>query len=327
MLERVESNLTLLAPCRDTSRAVASTSGVSSHSAHTDPADTVTFTSFREKDHFHSFAGNEFDDYYSHLMGILLQLLLDEVSMEKIVSAMNCSSSSIRTMKIKNLQIMKLIKVMLCSRHITLFTVAMKVVYFLIRINPSNSVTIHAVGVNEILLLRLYGLIHFGRIDYDKFEASLPDISSMTLCSRNLSCSEVSSEYTPTSNNNAFLSRDNSIESDLYTMDQQYFKSTASSSFTSSSIGGGAINSSHVQTNSFTVSALQLTDEILSLLQLMAPCLYQKGDNLILNALCTLLMSAWVPMGHVFPHKLTKYTKKCMNCEIENATRECVHER
>jgi len=373
MFERIENNLTLLTPCRDTTRAVATSSGpnnnitsssssISSHNT-TLPSEPTgpTHNQANNAQHptssqFHSFAGNEFDDYYAHVMGILLQLLLDEISIEKIVIAMAQQNPGMATapmastpVKTKSYALIKLIKLFLISPHVTLFSMGLKMLYFLIRIHPLHMVIISHYGLIEILFHRLYGIIHYGRIDYEgytilltSFQAEIiSNMKSMQCLKRGIvddkirSVSDTNASTTSNGTSSAFfhqghnnlniiISRDSSIETDLNTMDHSSNRPMLSSS---SHSRFAAHQHQHPSLPSYRSFAVLLADEILFVLQSLSVGLYQQGDPLIPNTLSLLFLSVWMPIGHGYPDKFTKYTKKCMNCELEIATRECVHER
>ena len=146
MLSRVEANLHFLAPCNDASRTAKSKS---------------TDVYQLEKGRFYSFAGTEFDEYYSNLLQLLVKSLIDE----QFIDVSTPSSDAAKSLQIKNFQILPLIQKLLETSHSSLVIIGVRVAFITIKLNTSNSITLEHFHVLSAIFKCMTRLVMKGRLD------------------------------------------------------------------------------------------------------------------------------------------------------------------
>lgn len=205
MLLRVEENLVLLVPCSDVSMAAASgqqqhrmslgsvASSVSSGSGMLGPGPpspgkissygvgvsiddhsrrsergggSFSFLNHGEQMGLYStFAKGEFDAYYSQLVMVLLNIILDDTAVQQLSSGNNLPFLPPRGGEIKNFKAVSILVSLLASARVGLNTVVLRVSYALMRLHAPNVAVLEVLSVVSSLVEKLMAISYGGTLD------------------------------------------------------------------------------------------------------------------------------------------------------------------
>jgi hypothetical protein len=151
MILRIELNLPFLAP----SEGMKPMKSKSEHGLPSSNHGTVD-----QRGKFYSFAGSEFDTYYTELVVLLTKLLMDEELIE-----FSSLSPFARIWQIKNFHILSLIRRMIDSPYQSLVAVGLRTCLMVIRLNPQNCVALVEKHILNSVMYCAAKVSFFGRVD------------------------------------------------------------------------------------------------------------------------------------------------------------------
>lgn len=324
MLLRVEENLILLAPCSQSSLAAAagqaqarkslsSTSSVSSDSAaDVGPQASKTSPPGAEDSPRHrhpassgepvglygSFAKGEFDSYYSHLVMIVMNFILDDAAVQQINTSNQLPFLPSRGSEIKNVKAMALLIAMLSSSSSGLTTVAVRICFALMKLHAPNVVVLEVGGVVSVIVEVLLAIVFVGRLD-------------------------IASTATKFVHNDATAAADVELgtASDADATEVNAYKSGAP---TGSPSTDSALTKDS-RRGEFSLEIMYaLASDIILLLQIVAVATANR-DNAVVNLLALVVQqaSAHTSRGHRRSHY---HAQRCQNCEMESACLQCLND-
>lgn len=324
MLLRVEDNLVFLAPCSDQSMAVAAgqprmsltsiTSSVSSGSVvpgagppttpgkasavlpgvlEETPRRPLQFPHVGTSEpmgQYGTFAKGEFDMYYSTLVMVLLNIVLDDLAAQQLCAGTNLPFLPPRGGEVKNFRAVSLLLSLLQSPTVGLNTVALRVCYALLRMHAPNVAIFEVLGVASALVEKLMAIVYVGSLDTSSLTGSFEAaVGARSTADRAAS--------TPTGGSSLMDSP----------TDDNSGPSTDSSSPSASAV--------------YSVEVLgTVAAEVLQLLQIVAVATANR-DNSVAAVLALLLQhssSCFCCNWHL--------DAKCQNCEMEMACLQCLND-
>lgn len=112
-----------------------------------------------------TFARGEFDSYYSTLVMVLLNIVLDDLVAHQLCPGTNLPVLPGKGCEIRNLKAISLLVALLASSAVGLNTVALRVCFALIRLHAPNVAVLEVLGVVAALVEKLLAIVYVGSLE------------------------------------------------------------------------------------------------------------------------------------------------------------------
>lgn len=112
-----------------------------------------------------TFVKGEFDSYYSTLVMVLLNIILDDLSTHQLCPGTNLPVLPAKGSEIRNFKSVALVVALLAQPTVGLNTVALRVCFALMRLHAPNVAALEVLGVVSALVEKLLAIVYTGSLD------------------------------------------------------------------------------------------------------------------------------------------------------------------
>jgi hypothetical protein len=112
-----------------------------------------------------TFVKGEFDSYYSTLVMVLLNIVLDDLGVQQLCPGTNLPMLPPKGCEIRNFKAVSLLVALLGQPTVGLNTVALRVCFALMRVHAPNVAALEVLGVVSTLVEKLLAIVYVGSLD------------------------------------------------------------------------------------------------------------------------------------------------------------------